>query len=71
MVRNIVKSLDLTADALVENKSVPTDAIRFMAKPLIKDLRWIPRSLLGGGKRRFAVGESACCLCGLYELCQE
>ena len=37
----------------------------------IKDLRWIPRSLLGGGKRRFAYGESACRLCGLYELCQE
>ena len=35
MVRNIVKSLDLTADALVENKSVPDEAIRLMAKPLI------------------------------------
>jgi len=35
MSRNIVKSLDLTADTLVENKSVPNDAIRLMAKPLI------------------------------------
>ena len=26
----------------------------------IEDLRWIPPSLLGGGKRRFAVGESDC-----------
>jgi len=33
----------------------------------IKDLRWIPRSLLGGGKRRFARGEAVCCLCKLYE----
>jgi len=29
-----------------------------LASGFIKDLRWIPRSLLGGGKRRFAVGES-------------
>jgi multimeric flavodoxin WrbA len=35
MVRNIVKSLDLTVDALVENKPVPDEAIRLMAKPLI------------------------------------
>jgi len=27
----------------------------------IKTLRWIPPSSLGGGKRRFAEGESACC----------
>jgi len=27
----------------------------------IKALRWIPPSLLGGGKRRFAGGESAGC----------
>jgi len=27
----------------------------------IKVLRWIPPSSLGGGKRRFAEGESACC----------
>jgi phosphotriesterase-related protein len=26
----------------------------------IKSLRWIPPSLLGGGKRRFAKGESCC-----------
>jgi len=28
---------------------------------IIKALRWIPPSSLGGGKRRFAEGESACC----------
>jgi len=37
----------------------------------IKSLRWIPPSLLGGGKRRFAEGEPGCCLYELHELCQE
>jgi len=36
-----------------------------------KDLRWIPLSLLGEGKRRFACGEAVCCLYEPYELCQE
>jgi hypothetical protein len=35
MVRNIVNSLNLAADALADNKSVPDEAIRLMAKPLI------------------------------------
>ena len=37
----------------------------------IKSLRWIPLSLLGGGKRRFAEGEPGCCSYELHELCQE
>jgi len=47
MVRNIVKSLDLTADALVENKSVPADAIRLMAKPLIPKRMYTTMGNLG------------------------
>ena len=35
MVRNIVKSLDLTVNALVSDESIPDEAIRLMAKPLI------------------------------------
>ena len=35
MVHNIIKSLDLTVDALVNGQSVPDEAIRLMAKPLI------------------------------------
>ncbi len=47
MSRNIVKSLDLTADALVENKSVPDDAIRLMAKPLIPKRMYTTMGNLG------------------------
>lgn len=47
MVRNIVKSLDLTADALVENKTVPDDAIRLMAKPLIPKRMYTTMGNLG------------------------
>ena len=36
---------------------------------IIKALRWIPRNLLQGGKRRFATGESVRSLSGLHELC--
>ncbi len=49
----------------------PVMVSKHRAQVFIRDLGWIPRSLLGGGKRTFAYGESACCLCGLYELCQE
>jgi len=35
MVRNVVKSLDLTASAIVEGKSVPEEAIKLMAKPFV------------------------------------
>lgn len=35
MVRNVKKSLDLTALALIEGKPVPQDAIDLMAKPLV------------------------------------
>jgi len=44
-------------------------AIRLRGENFIKLLRWIPRSLLRGGKRRFAVGE----FCRYYrrdEFCQ-
>jgi len=34
----------------------------------IKSLRWMPLSLLRGGKRRFATGESACCSYWLHVL---
>lgn len=51
MVRNTVKSLDLTADALSQGKDVPQEAIELMAKPFIP--RWL--YILFGGigwKRR-------------------
>jgi multimeric flavodoxin WrbA len=35
MVRNIIKSLDLTAAALVEGKPVPKEALSLMAKPMV------------------------------------
>ncbi len=52
-------------DSLLEAVLEPLDEGVF-----IKSTRWIPPSLLGGGKRRFAAGEPACCLCELHELCQ-
>ena len=47
MVRNIVKSLDLTADALVESQPVPDEAIRLMAKPLIPKRMYTAMGNLG------------------------
>jgi len=47
MVRNIVKSLDLTVDAFVKNKTVPDDAIRLMAKPLIPKRMYTTMGNLG------------------------
>ena len=38
MARNVIRSLDLAAAALAENKPVPEKAVRLMAKPLIP--RW-------------------------------
>ena len=46
-------------------------ASAFAPGQFIEELRWKPRSLLGGGMRRFARGEAVCCLYKLYELCQE
>jgi len=47
MVRNIIKSLDLTVEALVENKPVPDEAIRLMAKPLIPKIMYTAMGNLG------------------------
>jgi len=47
MIRNIVKSLDLTADALVENKTVSDEAIRLMGKPLIPKRMYTTMGNLG------------------------
>jgi hypothetical protein len=47
MVRNIIKALDLTADALVNNKSVPDEVIRLMAKSLIPKRMYTTMGNLG------------------------
>jgi len=52
MVRNIVKSLDLTVDGLVEDRPVPDEAIRLMAKPLIPG--WMYTTMGNIGWRRQA-----------------
>ena len=51
MVRNVTRSLDLTADALAEGKLAPQKAVTLMAKPLIPTWGYI---WLGGSgwKRR-------------------
>jgi len=41
MARNVIKSLDLTADALVIGKPVPQEAVQKMAKPLIPNWLYI------------------------------
>jgi hypothetical protein len=48
MARNVIKSLDIAADALAEGKSVPPQAVELMAKPLIR--RW---TYLFFGSRRW------------------
>lgn len=35
MVRNIIKSLDLTAAAIIEGESIPEQAVKLMAKPIV------------------------------------
>lgn len=35
MARNVIRSLELTAIALTEGKSIPPEAIDLMARPLI------------------------------------
>ena len=40
MVRNIIKALDLTADALVNDQCIPDEAIRLMAKPIIPGIMY-------------------------------
>lgn len=52
MVRNVRKSLDLTADALIEDKPVPQEAVELMAKPLIP--AWIYRMVGSFGWKRQA-----------------
>ena len=47
MVHNIVKSLDLAVDALVNGESVPDEAIRIMAKPLIPKMLYTTMGNLG------------------------
>jgi len=47
MVRNIIKSLDLTVEALVNGESVPDEAIRLMAKPLIPKMLYTTMGNLG------------------------
>jgi hypothetical protein len=51
MVRNVVRALDLAADALAEGRSVPAEAVALMAKPMMPS--WL-YTLLGnwGWKRR-------------------
>ena len=39
MTRNVIKSLDLTADALTECNPIPQEAIDSMAKPLMP--KWV------------------------------
>lgn len=52
MVRNIVKSLDLTTDALSQGNDVPLEAIELMAKPFIP--RWLYVLFGGMGWKRRA-----------------
>ena len=47
MARHVIKSLNLTADSLAAGESVPKEAIKLMAKPLIP--KWV--YLLMGGMR--------------------
>jgi hypothetical protein len=48
MAHNVIKSLNMAAEALAESKPVPQEAVRLMARPLIP--RW---SYLWFGKRRW------------------
>ncbi|HDL85840.1 MAG TPA: hypothetical protein ENH11_05905 [Candidatus Acetothermia bacterium] len=52
MVRNIIKALDLAVDAFAENKPVPDEAIRLMAKPIIPG--WMYTTMGNIGWRRQA-----------------
>ena len=47
MVHNIIKSLDLTVEALVNNKPVPDEAIRLMAKPVIPRMLYTEMGNIG------------------------
>lgn len=59
MVRNTVKSLDLTADALSQGKDVPQEAIDLMAKPFIPRWLYILFGGMGWKKRakRYGAGK--------------
>ena len=52
MVGKIIKSLDLTVDAFVNNRSVPDESIRLMAKPLLPG--WMYTTIGNFGWRREA-----------------
>jgi len=60
MVRNIARSLDLTAEALSQGKDVPQEAIDIMAKPFIPNwlyllfggIGWKRRAKKHGAKKR-------------------
>lgn len=52
MGRNIVKSLDLTANGLSQGKDIPREAIELMAKPLVP--RWLYILFGGMGWKRRA-----------------
>ena len=45
MARNVIKSLNLSADALADGKPVPQEAIELMAKPIVPIWAY---SLIGG-----------------------
>lgn len=60
MARNIRKSLDLTASALIEGRPIPEEAVSFMAKPITPvwmytwfgELRWKRQARKHGVKNR-------------------
>ena len=45
MARNVIKSLDLAADALADGKAVVQDAVESMAKPIVPNWAY---TVMGG-----------------------
>lgn len=45
MVKNVIKSLDISVASIAEGKTIPAEAVDLMAKPLYP--KW-PMTLLGG-----------------------
>jgi hypothetical protein len=52
MARNIIKSLEMTADSIHSNKPLPKKAITLMAKPIIP--KWLYLGIAGIGWKRTA-----------------
>jgi len=52
MVRNVVRALDLAADALAEGRPVPAEAVALMAKPMMP--AWAYTVLCNWGWKRRA-----------------